>query len=201
MRGLETLPSLRTSRNPLAAFGLFVVVILGAYFASEAILANNLTNLALAALLFVAGAVFMAILNDWRRGLYILIGWILFEDIARKYLNNNMAIYFAKDALTIILYLSFFRAERVNKIERIRVPFRIALVMFFWFGLLQMFNPGSPSIFYGVLGMKVNFLYVPLIYVAYAFLESEEDLHRLFCFTCVLILVVAGLGVGKSTNC
>ena len=198
MRVLETLPSLRTSRNPLAAFGFFVVVILGAYLASEAILANDLINLALAALLFVAGAVFIAVLNDWRRGLYILIAWVLFEDIVRKYLNNNMAIYFAKDALTIILYFSFFLGKRVNKIERFRVPFRIALLVFFWFGLLQMFNPGSPSIFYGILGMKVNFLYVPLIYVGYALLESEEDLHRLFCFACVLILVVAGLGLAQS---
>ena len=193
-----TLPSLRTSRNPLVAFGLFVVTILGAYLASEAILDNDLTKLAFAALLFVAGAVVIAILNDWRRGLYILIGWILFEDIVRKYLNNNMAIYFAKDALTIILYLSFFLAKRVKKIERFRVPFRIALLVFFWFGLLQMFNPASPSIFYGILGMKVNFLYIPLIYVSYAFLESEEDLHRLLCFACVLILVVAGLGLAQS---
>ena len=53
----------------------------------------------------------IAILNDWRRGVYLFVGWILFEDFARKYLGNNMAIYFAKDALAIILYLSFFRAR------------------------------------------------------------------------------------------
>ena len=98
------------SRNPLVAFGLFVVVIFVAYKAAQAILANDLNSLAFAGLLVVGGAVFVAILNDWRRGLYLLVAWILFEDFVRKYLSNNMAIYFAKDVLALILYLSFFRA-------------------------------------------------------------------------------------------
>ncbi len=142
--------------------------------------------------------VVIAILNDWRRGLYLLVGWILFEDFVRKYLGNNMAIYFAKDALAIILYVSFFRARLAKRIEKFRIPFRIALLVFIWFGFLQMFNPASPSIFYGILGMKVYFLYVPLVFVGYAFLESEEELRRFFSFTCILILIVAGLGLAQS---
>src|SRR5208282_3096500 len=97
MRILGTLPSLRVSRNPLVAFGLFAIVIFAAYKAAQAILANDLTSLGYAALLFVGGAVVVTILNDWRRGLYFLVAWILFEDFVRKYLGNNMAIYFAKD--------------------------------------------------------------------------------------------------------
>src|SRR5271166_3123042 len=198
MRMLGTLPSLRSSRNPLVGIGLFILVIYAGYKAAEAILANDLSSLSYAALLFVAGAVVIAILNDWRRGVYLLVGWILFEDFVRKFLGNNMAIYFAKDALAIILYISFFRSRRANKIERFRVSFRIALLVFVWFGLLQVFNPGSSSIYYGILGAKIYFLYVPLIYVGYALMESEEDLHRFFSFTCVLILIVAGLGLAQS---
>jgi hypothetical protein len=198
MRTLGTLPSLRISRNPLVALAWSVVVIFAAYEAAGAILANDITTLAFVALLFVGGAVFVAILNDWRRGLYLLVAWILFEDFARKYLGNNMAIYFAKDALAIILYLSFFRARLAKRIEKFQIPFRVPLMIFLWFCLLQMFNPASTSIFYGVLGMKVNFLYVPLIYVGYAFAESEEDLRRFLSFVCVLILIVAGLGLAQS---
>ena len=76
------------------------------------------------------------------------------------------------------------------------VPY--SAVVYFWFGFLQMFNPASTSIFFGILGMKVYFLYVPLIFVGYSLLESQEDLHRFFSFTCVLILVVAGLGLAQS---
>ena len=198
MRALGTLPSLRISRNPLVAFGLFAVTIFAAYKAAESILANDLTSLSYVALIFVGGAVVVAILSDWRRGIYLLVAWILFEDFVRKYLGNNMAIYFAKDALAIILYVSFFRTRLAERVEKFRIPFRIPLLLFFWFGLLQVFNPASTSIFYGILGMKIYFLYVPLIFVGYALIKSEVELHRFFSFTCVLILIVAALGLAQS---
>jgi hypothetical protein len=198
MRTLGTLPSLRMSRNPLVAFALFAVVIFAAYEVAGFILANDYTDLAYGAIVFVGGAVFIAILNDWRRGLYLLVGWVLFEDFVRKFLGNNMAIYFAKDALAIVLYISFFRAQRAKRIEGFRLPFRVPLMVFFWFGLLQVFNPASTSFWYGVLGMKVYFLYVPLVYVGYALMESEEDVRRFFSYTCILILIVAALGLAQS---
>jgi hypothetical protein len=198
MRTLGTLPSLRISRNPLVAIGLFAGALYAAYLASQLILANDITGLAYVAVLFVAGVVVIAILNDWRRGLYMLVAWMLFEDFVRKYLGNNMAIYFAKDALAIILYISFFRARRAKQVSLLRIPFRVPLLIFVWFCLMQIFNPASTSLFYGLLGAKVDFLYLPLIYVAYSLLRSEEDLHRFFSFTCVLILIVAGLGLAQS---
>ncbi|MGB7498203.1 MAG: hypothetical protein WBR14_02215 [Candidatus Acidiferrum sp.] len=198
MRTLGTLASSRGSRNPLIAFGLFLLVIFLAYKAAQSILANDFSTLATVAILLIAGAVCVAVLNDWRRGLYILVVWILFEDFVRKYFGNNMAIYFAKDALAIILYISFFRARRAKKVDRYEVPFRLSLLVFFWFSLVQMFNPASTSIFYGILGMKVDFLYVPLLLVGYAFAESEENLRHFLSLLCGLILIVAGLGIAQS---
>ena len=198
MRLPRTFPTLRSSRNPLVTFGLIFLVVYAAYESAQIILADDLPTLAYVAIVFFGGAVVIAILNDWRRGLYILVGWILFEDIVRKYLGNNMAIYFVKDILAIILYLSFFRARLAKQIVKFRIPFRLPLMIFFWFCLLQMFNPASPSIFYGILGMKLNFLYIPLIYIGYAFAESEEELQRFLSFNCVLILIVAGLGMAQS---
>ncbi len=198
MKALGTLPSLRTSRNPLVTIAVAVVVIFAAYKAAESILADDISTLAFVAIIFVGGAVTVAILNDWRRGLYLLFAWILFEDFVRKYLGNNMAIYFAKDGLAIVLYLSFFRARIAKRVDEFKIPFRVPLLIFFWFCLIQMFNPASTSIFYGILGMKIYFLYVPLIYVGYALIESEEELRRFFAFTCALILVVAALGLAQS---
>ena len=198
MRTLGILPSPGVSRNLLVACGLFAVVIIAAYEAAQAILADDLTSLAFAAVLLVGGAVVVAVLNDWRRGLYFLVAWVLFEDLVRKYLGNNMAIFFGKDVLAITLYVSFFRARNAQRVKKFRIPFRIPLLLYIWFGLLQVFNPASTSFFYGILGMKVDFLYVPLIYVGYALINSEEDLRRFFSFTCVLILIVAGLGLAQS---
>jgi len=193
-----TTPSLRSSRNSLMVFGLIVLGAYCAYQAAEAIVANNLAKLAYPFMFFVGGGVVIAILDDWRRGLYIFVSWILFEDLVRKFLGNNMGIYFAKDILVLVLYLSFFRASLARRGGTFRIPFRLALLAFFWLALLQVFNPASTSIFYGILGMKLYFLYVPLIYMGYALIQSDEALHRFCSFLCVLTLVVAGLGIAQS---
>ena len=191
-----TMPGLRSSRNSLTVFGLMVLGAYCAFQAAEAIVANNLVTLAYPFMFFVGCAVVIAILNDWRRGLYIFVGWILFEDLVRKYLGNNMGIYFVKDMLVLVLYLSFFRASRRG--GTFRIPFRLALLAFFWLVLLQVFNPASTSVFYGILGMKLYFLYVPLMYIGYALIQSDEALQHFCSFLCILILIVAGLGITQS---
>lgn len=198
MRMLGTFPSLRASRNPIVSLVLTFVIAYAAYKTAQIILDDDLATLAYAAMLFIGGAVMIAVLNDWRRGLYIFVAWILFEDFVRKYLGNNMAIYFGKDLLVLILYLSFFRTQPAKHASAFRIPFRLPLMVFFWFAFMQVFNPASTSIFYGILGMKIYFLYVPLIYLGYSLVQSEEDLHRFFSFTCVLILAVASLGLAQS---
>ena len=198
MRTIGALPSLRNSRNPIVGISFFALVLFLAYQAAETILSGNLTSFGYAGILVCAAVVVIAILNDWRRGVYILVAWILFEDFARKFLGNNMAIYFAKDVLTLILYLSFFRSQRAAKVKTFQITFKLPLLAFVWFGLIQVFNPESTSIFYGILGMKIYFLYVPLIFVGYAFMKSEEDLRRFFSFNAALIIAVAGLGLAQS---
>jgi O-antigen ligase len=62
----------------------------------------------------------------------------------------------------------------------------------------QVFNPGSTSVFYGFLGLKLYFLYVPLMYLGYALIDSELDLRRFFMFNAALLLVVGGLGIAQA---
>jgi hypothetical protein len=184
-------------RTPMGVAGQVLLVLVAAYVAALAIADNDSTKLILLGAVPVAIAVVLAVLNDWRRGFYAFVIWILFEDIIRKYMGNNMAIYFLKDILVIILYVSFFRPKS-EKIEKFRPPFRMPLALFFWLSLIQVFNFASPSLLMGILGMKMNFLYVPLLYVGYAFAKTEKDVHRLFSLLSVLILIVAGLGLAQS---
>lgn len=123
----------------------FLIVIYAGYQAAQLVLADDVTTLELLAIVAAGGAVIVAILNDWRRGLYALVGWILFEDIVRKYLGNNMMIYFGKDVLALVLYLSFFRARRHKIVDKLQLPFRVALLLFVWFSAIQVFNPASNS--------------------------------------------------------
>jgi hypothetical protein len=182
------------------AFGFFVFALLLAYKVAQYILTNDIDSLAFAAMAFVGGAIVVAILNNWRHGVYFFLGWLLFEDLARKFLSNNMVIYFAKDILLAIVYLSFFVAcRRKDKdLQIFHPPFLMVLLIFAWFGVLQMFNPASTSIFYGVLGMKLYFYYMPLIVLGYAFVNSEAELRRFFHINLGLMLVIIGLGIVQS---
>jgi hypothetical protein len=187
-------------RGPLLAIGFFVFAMLLAYKAAGYIVADDVDSLAFAGLAFVASALVVAILNDWRHGVYFFLAWLLFEDFARKFLGNNMAIYFAKDILLAVVYLSFFAAyrRRDKDLQVMRPPFQMILIMFFWFGVIQMFNPASTSIFYGILGMKLYFYYMPLFLLGYALINSEAELRRFFQVNLGLMLVIVGLGIVQS---
>ena len=195
---IGSLPSFRFSRSPGLTFIAFIGVLCLAYEVAQLILEGDTSTLLMSGLVFAGLAIVVAILNDWRRGVYLLLGWILFEDLFRKYLGNNMAVFFAKDILAIVLYISFFAARRDRLVEKFKPPFLISLLIFIWFGVIQMFNPNSTSIFYGLLGMKVYFLYIPLMYIGYELIESEEDLRRFF--TWIMGATPPGFGTQEYCN-
>jgi hypothetical protein len=86
-----------------------------------------------------------------------------------------MAIYFGKDFLVLVVYLSFFIAYRRKEITGFRSPFLMPLLLFVWFGVIQIFNPGSTHLVYGLLGLKLFFYYVSLVFVGYALINSEAE--------------------------
>lgn len=192
-----TLPA-NFRRNPFFAFGFLIFFVVAAYKSAGYVITGDIFGLAFIGLAFVGGAFVVGMLNNWRNGLYFFVAWLLFEDLARKYLGNNMAIYFAKDFLVAVVYLSFFMAYRRKEVQTFRPPFLIPLLLFVWFGLMQVFNPASSHVVYGFLGAKIFFYYIPLIFVGYAFLEKESDLRRFFTFSLILSLIIISLGIAQS---
>jgi hypothetical protein len=185
-------------KNPLYLVVAVFLFFYLAYKLAQYVLAGDLIGLAYIALGATVAASLTAILSRWRTGLYVFLGWLFFEDLARKYLGNNMAIYFGKDILVGMVYLSFFLAYRRRKRQTFTLPFRLPLLLFFWFGLIQVFNPASTSLVYGILGMKLYFYYIPLIFVGYALIDKESDLQRFYPYLLGLSLVVALLGIAQS---
>jgi hypothetical protein len=183
----------------LTGIGLFIGALFAAKATSELVLEGDWKGLGLIAIGFAGLAFAIKILNNWRQGLYIFFGWLFFEDFARKYLGNNMAVFFAKDVLVILVYMSFYIARRRRSVQAtFRPPFRVALLILIWFAVGQVFNPGSTSVFYGFLGLKLYFLYVPLMFLGYALIDSEEDLRRFLMFNAFLLLAVGSLGIAQA---
>jgi len=185
-------------RNPLFAFGFLVFFAVVAYKAASYVIADDMNGLAYVTLAFVGCAFIVAMLSDWRNGLYFFLAWLLFEDLVRKFLGNNMAIYFAKDVLAAVVYLSFFVAYRRKEVTSFRPPFLVPLLLFVWFGVLQVFNPASTTFIYGLLGLKIYFYYIPLLFVGYALLNSEAELRRFFFVNMVLALIIVSLGIVQA---
>jgi hypothetical protein len=142
--------------------------------------------------------ILVSTLNDWRVGLYLFIGWLLFEDLARKYMGNSTMLFFGKDILAAITICSLLLAKQRRRIPWFRPRFLAPLALFFGLALIQVFNTGSPSLLYGLLGLKLYFFYIPLMYAGYALLQTSQDLERFLVYNIALGLVIAGLGIAQS---
>ena len=109
-----------------------------------------------------------------------------------------MAIYFAKDFLLLVIFISFVAAFRRKEVTLFRPPFLMPLLVFVWFGAMQIFNPASTSVWYGLMGFKMFFYYVPLVFIGYALVNSEQELRRFFTINLLLVLVIVSLGIAQS---
>lgn len=179
----------------LISVALFLFSILAAWQAAQWISAGQTKMLMFAGMGFVLCAIALTILKSWRVGFFLFIVWLLFEDLIRKYLGNNMAIYFAKDVLAGLTYLSLFVAIRRGRAKLFRPPFLLFFSLFFWLAVLQVFNPYSPSVLYGILGIKLYFYYFPLMFVGYALIRDDRDLWRFLIVFMVLAGIISLLGI------
>lgn len=136
-----------------------------------------------------------AILRNWRTGFYFFFGWLIFEDLARKYMHNDLALFFGKDILAALTYVSLYAAIRKGREKSFRFPFLLPLVIFIWLGAIQIFNSNSPSILYGLLGFKVYFYYVPLLWVGYALIRTDDELRKFLVANVAVGIVIALVGI------
>jgi hypothetical protein len=162
------------------------------------IVAGSDRNLVMFGLSLLVVALVVHILNDWRSGVLLFLIWLLFEDLARKYLGNSMMVYFVKDFLVAIAYFSFYFAKRRKEVEVFKAPFLIPLGIFFAFALVEVFNTFSPNVLYGILGLKLYFYYAPLLFLGYAMLQRPADLDRLLKISLIVGVVISGLGIAQS---
>jgi hypothetical protein len=156
--------------------GVFALAILLAWQVGSAISGKDERALIFAAAGLVGFFVVVTIFRNWRTGFYLFLVWMLFEDLFRKYMDNGIALFFGKDILAALIYISFFAAVRKGREKRFRAPFLLFLSLFFLLGVVQVFNQNSPHILYGLLGFKTYFYYIPFMYVGYALIRGDEDL-------------------------
>ena len=162
--------------QPLIGLCLFAIGMLLAWQVGSKIVSNDERSLIFGALIFAGCIVVVMTLRNWRTGFYLFFVWMLFEDLFRKYMGNGLALFFGKDVLVLLVYFSLFADIRRGREKRFQPPFLFCLSLFFMLGVLQVFNPNSPHILYGLLGFKTYFFYIPFMFVGYALIRGDEDL-------------------------
>ena len=179
----------------LIGLGVLLFGLCAAWEIGDWIAAENLTPIAFVAFGIAAFVVALTILRNWRLGFYFFLVWLLFEDLIRKFLGNNMGIYFAKDMLVGLVYISLYIEIRKGRAKTFRPPFLVPLSLLLWLGAIQIFNSNSPHILFGLIGFKVYFYYVPLIFVGYALIRSDEDLRKFLVANGILAAVISVIGI------
>jgi len=109
-----------------------------------------------------------------------------------------MMVYFAKDFLAAVAYLSYYFAKRRGEVDSFKSPFLVPLGIFFALALIEVFNTFSPNIMYGLLGMKLYFYYVPLMYLGYSMLRRPADLERFLTVNLLVGIIISALGIAQS---
>jgi hypothetical protein len=187
-----------TSNQALIGLSFFLFALWLAWEMSGRIVANDLRTISFVAISFAGCAAGVAILRNWRSGFYLFLVWLMFEDLVRKYMGNNLALFFGKDVLLALVYIALYVQIRRGREKTFRPPFLLFLSIFFWLGALQVFNPNSPHILYGLLGMKIYLYYVPLLFVGYALIRSDEDLRKFLVVNVVVAGVIGSIGIVQA---
>ena len=177
---------------------LFAVAVVVARELGVEIVAGQTRVLEFAAIGFAVCVVSIATLRNWRTGFYCFLVLLMFEDFVRKYMGNSPVLFFAKDVLLALVYAVFFAAVKRRREKVFRPPFLTFLSIFIWLGVVQIFNANSPHILYGLLGFKVYFYYIPLMYIGYALIGSDEDLRKFLTLNAVLACIIGSLGIAQA---
>ena len=188
-----------TMRNQaLISISLFVLGLWAAWQIGDKLAGGDAQSLLFGALGFAACVVAVAILRNWRSGFYLFLVWLSFEDSGSKVSRQWHGPLFRKGFLVGLLYVSFFVALRARREQTFRPLFLFPLALFVWLAAAQVFNPNSPSVLYGILGFKLYFCYIPLMFVGYAFVRNEEDLRKFLVNNAILAAVISLLGIVQA---
>ncbi len=141
-------------------------------------------------------AALLLILQNWRRGIYILFAWLLFEDIIRRIIPGQpIQLQVVKEVLLLWTYLSFVLTWRAQGRRLWQPPFLASLVVFSAVVLTGIFNPELPGFFVPLLGIRSYLWYVPLLWIGYHAFRTRAEIIRFCRVQLSTAIPLAALGV------
>lgn len=184
-------------KNPLEWLAL-LSVILGGIVAGKVAVAALHDPPRLQALMVAALFLPFLLLFRWQSLVLFVPVWIVFEALVRRYIVNDVAIFFIKDAILLVAYFKTFGARWIRGQPAIRhTPVNFLLAALFVWSVIEVFNPQRYNFLVGILGIRVSFWYVPLMFLFGEVFATKESLFRFLKKYVLLSPFVAAFGFAQ----
>lgn len=136
----------------------------------------------------------------WQRGMYGLLAYLPFAGVVTLALYPAKTPLLFKDVLFLLpAYVGFLTSLCLKK-ESLRGLPKLPAALLIILGSLvvvQSFNPGVTNVMMALIGAKVWLFYVPLLFLAYALVNSTAQLFSLMRFLALLAFVPALVGIAE----
>jgi hypothetical protein len=117
----------------------------------------------------------LIILRDWRLGFYFFMVWLLFDFRFRKFRRNIMALLLGKDVIADPASISVSVDVSRWKEKFFRLRFLLPFSLLIWLAVIHVLNTSSSHVVYDVLGMKIYFFYIPLLYLCCSTVHNDTE--------------------------
>ncbi len=186
--------------NPLSRLAIIAAIVaiaLVGYFISMWIASGNLRLVTIASSFAGVLGLVLVILKKWQVGIFAFFIWIAAEDLLRKYIGNDMMLYLAKDTLVALAYVAFFIPVMLKwrPGDDFKNPLFVPILAWFIWALVEVLNPGIGHPLEPLVGFRMSFFYVPMIYLGYRFAESPNSLSRFLKLNIAIGTIIATLGI------
>lgn len=132
--------------------------------------------------------------SNWRAAVKIALVVALFEGAIRKWLlpGGQELVYFLKDVFLIGAYIRFFLAPTADlRAYTLKVPLGLVLILSV-IACASALNPNIGSAIIALYGVKIYFMYIPLIFMMpYLFRTDGEMLRQLTWYTMLAVPICA----------
>jgi hypothetical protein len=140
------------------------------------------------------------LLRNWRGTLLLFFVWIVVEDLFRKLAGNAIATYFVKDLILLVVVAGFFMDPEVRGAWKAATGrARIALYAMIVWAVVMSIPSAMVDWRLPLIGLRVDFLCVPLVVVGYVIARDRRELVRWVTWLAIVSALASFVGLIQAT--